>query len=99
MSNFDSGQRYVTKGIDESIPFDLVTFMWSVIDELKATRKLDYLQVFTLKINKKIQVIEHCQEVPPYNKTYNILYENPIVAKIFVIDDSDHETMLLAEEY
>lgn len=99
MSNFDSGQRYVTKGIYESIPFDLVAFMWSFIDELKATRKLDYLQVFTLKINKKIQVIEHCQEVPPYSKTYNILYENPISAKIFVIDDGDHETMLLAEEY
>lgn len=99
MSNFDSGQRYITKGIDESVPLDLVTFMWSVIDELKATRKLDYLQVFTLKANKKVQVIEHHQEVPSYSKTYNILYENPIVAKIFVIDDGDHETMLLAEEY
>lgn len=99
MSNFDSGQRYITKGIDESVPFDLVTFMWSVIDELKATRKLDYLQVFTLKANKKIQVIEYHKEVSSYSKTYNILYENPIVAKIFVIDDGDHETMLLAEEY
>lgn len=99
MSNFNSGQRYITKGIDENVPFDLVTFMWSVIDELKATRKLDYLQVFTLTANKKIQVIERHQKVPPYSNTYNILYENPIVAKIFVIDDGDHETMLLAEEY
>ncbi|MCM1165940.1 MAG: DUF960 domain-containing protein [Lachnospiraceae bacterium] len=99
MSNFDSEQRYITGGINESVPTELVLFMWSAINKLKNTRKLDYLQVFDLKAKGKIQVIEHRQEVPPYKKTYNVLRENPITARIFVIDDGDHETMLLADEY
>ncbi|MGN0650051.1 MAG: DUF960 family protein [Oscillospiraceae bacterium] len=32
-------------------------------------------------------------------RTHEFRTENPITAKIYVIDDGDHSTMLLAEEY
>lgn len=65
--------------------------------------KLDYLQVFELKReivdDIAIQKMEHRQEVPKYEKTYKILPEEMVSAKIFVIDENTHSTMLLAEEY
>ncbi|MEE1536551.1 MAG: DUF960 family protein, partial [Ruminococcus sp.] len=36
---------------------------------------------------------------PEYSKEYQISTEKPITAKVYVIDDIDHSTMLLAEEY
>ena len=59
----------------------------------------DYLQVFNLSVVNGIQRVEHKQEVPDYQNTYAVLVANPIDAKIFVIDDGDYSTMLLAEEY
>lgn len=39
------------------------------------------------------------QEEPEFEKTYVFPMEEPIYEKIFVIDDGEHSTMLLAEEY
>lgn len=57
---FDN-QRYITKRISEEIPLNLVLFMWSRIDVLKATTagKLDYLQVFELKEINEFAVLEN----------------------------------------
>lgn len=71
--------------------------MWSCIDNLKVEK--DYLQVFNLSVVNGIQRVEHKQEVPKYQNTYYVLVSNPVDAKIFVIDDSEYSTMLLAEEY
>ena len=38
--------RYMTKGIDEDIPFELQMFIWSCINALP--EESDYLQVFEL---------------------------------------------------
>lgn len=63
----------------------------------------DYLQVFDLSIvendKKKLQKIIHSQEEPEYRKEYILEFADPVETKIFVIDDEDHSTMLLAEEY
>lgn len=96
--------RYMTRGIKSEIPLELQLFMWNCIDSLKEQGvKLDYLQVFELKReivdDIAMQKIEHRQELPKYEKTYNMLLEEAISAKIFVIDDNTHTTMLLAEEY
>ncbi|NMM65229.1 DUF960 domain-containing protein [Clostridium sp. P21] len=96
--------RYITRGIKNEIPLELQLFIWNCIDELKGQGKqLDYLQVFELKReivdDIAMQKIEHRQEVPKYEKTYKILPEGVVSAKIFVIDDNTHSTMLLAEEY
>lgn len=89
--------RYLTRGVSNYIPLELQIFMWQCIDNLKVEK--DYLQVFNLSVVNGIQKVEHKQEVPKYQNTYSVLVSNPVDAKIFVIDDGEHSTMLLAEEY
>ena len=63
-----NGKRYLTKGVDLTIPLELQIFMWSCIDNLKVEK--DYLQVFNLSVFNSIQRVEHKQEVPEYQNTY-----------------------------
>lgn len=93
--------RYLTRGVDNEMPLALQVFMWERIDELSEPR--DYLQVFELSETATgLQKIVHKQEQPEYKVEYVITEElapKAVTAKIFVIDDGDHCTMLLAEEY
>lgn len=45
------------------------------------------------------QHITHAQAQPPYSYEIVVPCDDAITAKIFVIDDQTHSTMLLAEEY
>lgn len=95
--------KYVTSGVDSKIPALLQHFMWNAIDTMNITEK-DYLQIFKLSSNSASaqinQQIIHSQEQPPYNKKYMLIGKSvPIDAKIYVIDDYTHSTMLLADEY
>lgn len=92
-----SNSRYLTKGVQAEIPLELQIFMWECIDNLPESK--DYLQVFKLEPFGEMQRITHTSEEPEYKMEYLIPSESPITAKIFVIDDGDHSTMLLAEEY
>ena len=93
-----NNQRYLTKGVQADIPFELQIFMWECIDRLPEER--DYFQVFELEITNGIQRIHHFSEQPEYSMEYLLpTVTNPVTAKVYVIDDSDHSTMLLAEEY
>ena len=94
MFNFN---RYITKGVQAEIPPELQLFMWELIDHMPSPK--DYLQVFKLSINRGKQHISHESEQPEYHKEYDIETVNPITAKVYVIDDETHCTMLLAEEY
>jgi hypothetical protein len=81
------------------IPPELQALMWTMIDINKG-KKLDYLQVFNLYvICSTLQFIEHSQEQPERKTEIFTIIENPITEKIFVIDDGEHSTMLLASEY
>jgi hypothetical protein len=64
----------------------------------------DYLQVFRFSYDdeSKVITIRHTQEQPGYEKV--IKYEigddtEPFTDKVFIIDDGDHRTILLASEY
>ena len=93
-----NGQRYLTQGVQAEIPFELQLFMWALIAQLYEPK--DYLQVFRLSVSEKgNQHIVHKQEVPAYSREYDIRIDNPINAKVYVIDDGEYSTMLLAEEY
>lgn len=93
-----TGQRYLTRGVQSEIPFDLQMFMWYLINNLNEPK--DYLQVFRLSVSDNgTQRIIHEQEVPAYSREYDVQTDNPVSAKVYVIDDGDHCTMLLAEEY
>ena len=90
--------RYFTRGINETVPILTQIILWDLIDSMEVAEK-DYLQVFRLTTDGSTQNITHTQEQPPYERTLAFRTENPITAKIFVIDDETHTTMLLAEEY
>ena len=90
--------RYLTRGVDSEIPLELQIFMWQAIDGLPEDR--DYLQVFNLTVEEGLQVIKHTSEQPKYMMFYVLTCcEEAVTAKVYVIDDGDHCTMLLAEEY
>ena len=98
------GDKFMTRGVHESIPIELQLFIWETFANMPAPK--DYFQVFDLKIENGMQVIRHYSEQPEYDRTYILAaVEIPITAKIYVIDDyfEDEDkhisTMLLAEEY
>ena len=92
-----TNERYLTCGVDSAIPLELQQFMWECVERLPAER--DYLQVFELKPVGCLQCISHKSESPEHHKEYLIPCDAPITAKVYIIDDGDHSTMLLAEEY
>lgn len=90
--------RYATRGVTTTVPLVLQIILWDLIDSMEVVEK-DYLQVFHLSAESGMQKITHSQEQPPYERQLEFRTDNPITAKIFVIDDETHTTMLLAEEY
>ena len=92
-----TNKRYLSRGVDDTIPIELQLFMWGCIDQLPEPR--DYLQVFDLEQVGIMQSITHRSEQPEYLKVYLLTFKKPIVEKVYVIDDGDNSTMLLASEY
>lgn len=90
-------KRYLTRGVEAEIPLAVQVVIWGLIDTMKVEK--DYLQVFSLKAEDNRQGISHSQEVPGYKKEYTLFFKEPVNAKIYVIDDGNHTTMLLSEEY
>lgn len=88
--------KYLTRGVQSEIPIELQLFMWGCIGSVPEP---DYLQIFRLQSMKTMQKIIHEQEEPEYRKEYLLKSDAPITAKVYIIDDGDHSTMLLAEEY
>ena len=89
--------RYMTKGVQSEIPIALQVFMWDCVTAVPEPK--DYLQIFRLSEADGKQKIIHEQEVPEYKREYLLAFPEPVNAKVYVIDDGDHCTMLLAEEY
>ena len=92
-----SNPRYLTAGVNASIPLSIQMFLWNCIDLLPADR--DYLQVFKLTPCSGMQQIIHLSEEPEYHMRFLIPTDEPITAKIYVIDSDTYSTMLLASEY
>ena len=91
-----NNKRYLTKGIDITIPVELQLFMWGC---LSSVPEPDYFQIFRLEPFSGMQRITHEQEVPEFKREYLIPTDKPITAKVYIIDSVDYSTMLLAEEY
>lgn len=92
-----NSKKYITRGISENIPLEIQLILWDMV--LSMPVKKDYLQIFELSTNENILTIKHFQEVPPYEKTYKFIVLEPINEKIYIIDDGEYSTMLLADEY
>ena len=89
--------RFLTCGVDNTIPLELQLFLWDCVDRLPEPK--DYLQVFELKPAGSMQSIIHTSEEPEYHMEYLIPSDVPITEKLYIIDDGDHSTMLLSSEY
>ena len=96
---FESNKgRYLTRGVDTEIPQDIQLIMWEAIDHMPEPK--DYLQVFRLTVEDGLQIIRHESEQPEFSMTYVLpTVSETVTQKVYVIDDGDHCTMLLAEEY
>lgn len=101
---FNKNNRYVTRGVNEEVDIGLQLIMWSIIDKLKdkGNIEVDYLQIFKLRKEGDLIVIEHSQEEPEYKEVYSLELEDVELdskKKIYVIDSGEYSTMLLPEEY
>lgn len=92
-----NNKRYLSRGVNDTIPIELQIFLWACIDQLPEPS--DYLQIFDLEQVGSMQSITHRSEQPKYRKVYLLPSEVPITKKIYIIDDGDHSTMLLSSEY
>ena len=96
-------KRFITRGVDKSIPPEIQILIWNSIDSMSIEK--DYIQFFTIEVFSEFIAIEHKQEVPEYKNMFYILgnFENYFKDKteinIFVIDDGMYSTMLLSNEY
>lgn len=94
---------YITKGIAERIPTSVQMLIWCIIEETKQKVKhMDYLQVFELKTSLEENQLEitHFQEEPDFlEEVVYMPFDKELNEKLYLIDDVDHITMLLAEEY
>lgn len=99
------GKRYITRGINETIPFDVQLLMFAGLDVMqdKTDGELDYLQIFKLETIENDGVltlhIHHEQEVPEAETDYIYPISERIDEKVYIIDSEEYVTMLLAEEY
>lgn len=92
-----NNNRYLTCGVDSTISLELQLFLWNCVDRLPEPR--DHLQVFDMKPVGCMQSITHRSEEPEYRMESLIPSDTPITEKVYIIDDGEHSTMLLASEY
>lgn len=92
-----SGKKYITRGVSENISIELQIILWNMV--LSMPIKKDYLQIFELSTDENILTIKHSQEIHTYEKIYKFIVSKPINEKIYIIDDIEYSTMLLASEY
>ena len=90
--------RYITRGVQARIPNDTQRLLWYLIDILEIP-EVDTYQFFTLSIENGKQKIIHVQEQPEYSMELRVEVSEPVTEKVYVIDDGENSTMLLAEEY
>ena len=98
---FDGIQnRYITKGIAETVPGEIIVFIWEMIESME-TRPRDYLQIFRFtRIGEGVALTQE-QEQPEYKNTVMLLgnFDIPAGITVYVIADESNATMLLSEEY
>lgn len=91
---------YSTKGIQEKMPFSLQMICLELLMKRKQEGSRDYFHIFELSITQEgKQQICHKQEQPPYESTLEVEIETPIELKVWIIDEVEHITLLLPEEY
>lgn len=96
---------YETAAYNQIVPEDTRMFIRRVIQRISDKSDTDYLQVFTLKPvkikGKTVQEIKNTQEEPDKDHTYRLILPDDqiITEKIYVIDNLESHTYMIASEY
>ena len=90
--------RVVTTNCDSRVPLSTQLAMWWMYDNTGAEER-DYFHVFELTAKEGCQEIFHYQEQPEWKETLISFTDEAVTEKVYIINDGDHETMLLAEDY
>lgn len=96
------GHISITVGIREKLDPEIVNRLLDSIMNMKQQTKLDYLQVFEFasKSPSEFTTVTHKQEVEPFKVVFCVEKDKANYnGNVFVIDQNDCITMLLAEEY
>jgi hypothetical protein len=94
-------QKYITAGVCNQISLPTQMMIWQLATSLPC--QADYLQVFKLepgvKNGRAIQTIEQSQEMPEYKRSCSFYCGGAVNEKLYLIDDGDHITLMMSEEY
>lgn len=93
-----NNMRYATQGVVLSLDLALQNLLWMMVSTMEISKK-DRLQIFALSVFNGQQKIVHYQKQSLYRKEIHFKSKQPVIAKIFIIDNGMYSTMLLAEEY
>lgn len=101
--------KYITRGIANSLPISLQKQLWQLVSERengqsKELEAIDYFHIFQFNMHNDQLYIKHKQERPEYIKTHKANYSKAInINKVYIIREDDvdlsYYVMLLLEEY
>ncbi|MBF7019828.1 hypothetical protein ISO99_07885 [Staphylococcus sp. 18_1_E_LY] len=101
--------RYITRGIANSLPIILQKQLWQLVarrekTQSKGKESLDYFHIFQFNMHNNQLYIKHKQERPEYVKTHKANVKQSIdINKVYIIREDDvdlsYYVMLLPEEY
>lgn len=101
-----SSDRYVTRGVNEAVPFELQQMLWSILEKRQERGdQLDHLQIFELSAEwvdgEPLQKVLNRQEQPFHEEVFFVDHtENlAIGVTVWIIDSGTYSTALLPEEY
>ena len=85
---------FMTKTVKAEIPWDLILFIVSLVQNMPKDIEVDYLQVIDIQNNTLI----HKQEEPEYHKEYTLKIPTK-KCKLFFIDNGEYSTLMFSHEY
>lgn len=97
---FEDDMKWIaTQQVMEHIDWEVLLQLRTLILEL--TIEKDYLQIFYItKVDDEMIQIEHVQEIPEYRQFHLFKYKGlRNRTEIFIIDDDESITIMLADEY
>ncbi|GED34933.1 DUF960 family protein [Brevibacillus centrosporus] len=101
-----SSDRYVTRGVNEVVPFELQLLLWSILEKRQERGdQLDHLQIFELSAEwvdgEPVQKVLNRQEQPFHEEVFYVDHtENlAIGVTVWIMDSGEYSTLLLPEEY
>ena len=101
----DKVPAYVTSGVAENVnQFIVLKCIEMLVEMKKQNIEPDYLQVYQISYDEETNIltIRHFQEEPEFE--HEVSFELPsgvkqFDGKCYFIDNGDHRTFLLADEY